>query len=317
MRVDRFFLTVVLAAAVSACAVAQSPIDILRKSIDARRNTLASLIQSQSLVPTSEERILMKVELDGKGRIRRTMLQPLRFQGQVMIDDGKSILAFAPDAKELTVMSSAIRPLASAFRIEQISKNYRLSARKVEPIAGRTTVLITCRPVHKGMPWRRVSVDQKTSLPLRIVSTLDSKATTLLDTLSFDEPKSMPDSLFRAPQASEVKIIRLAGPTRVQSEEEAAERLDFRPWVPKGLPMGFAAEAMEVNSSGLAIRLTDGFHSVTLYQWDASAKTPGFGGLSDSDSFVSRGLRMAVIGDVPESIVQRIIENLRKESLNL
>lgn len=321
MQVAKLGFVLALGAIWMGRASAQSPAEYLRRSIDARRTTIASLIQSQTMLSASDERILMKIDYDGRGRSRRTMLQPLRMQGQVMIDDGKNLMVLVPDERQLKVVTSASRPMPTDFRMELITKNYRMSVRKSDPIAGRSTVMITCRPQYKGMPFRRISVDEKTYFPLRVTSTLDGKATTLLDTLSFDQPKSMPESLFQAPTNSGVKVVRLTVPSRVTTEDDAQARLPFRPWVPRSLPLGFVAESMEIISAGsasaLVIRLTDGFNIATIYQWDVNEKIPGLGDMTEMGSFTSRGLRMVIVGDLPKSVTDKLTEYLSKESLNL
>lgn len=305
-------LAVLLTLGLTMASWGQSPIDILRASLESRKTTTASLIQAQTMM-IGGEKTVMKIEYDGKGRSRRTMLQPLRLQGQVIIDDGKSLVTLLPDSQAVKVVAS--RSIATDIRLELIAKNYRLSAKGGEKVAGRDTTVVTCYPRHKEMPRRKITIDAASRIPLRVVSSYQGKDYVLIDTLSFDLPKTMPTSLFQSP--SGYKQIRVASAVRVPDEREAAEMLPFQPWIPKSLPYGFAVESLEILPAGkasvLAIRLTDGFNMATVYQWDGSvaAKFP------DSNSITSRNIGFVLVGDIPEAISDRITDYLTKEALAL
>lgn len=259
------------------------------------------------------EKTVMKIEYDGKGRSRRTMLQPLRLQGQVLIDDGKSLVTLLPDSQAVKVVAS--RPISTEVRLELISKNYRLSSKRGEKVAGRDTVVVSCYPRYKEMPRRKITVDAVSRVPLRVVSSYQGKDFVLIDTLSFDLPKAMPASLFQAPAG--FKQIRVASAVRVPDEREAAEMLPFQPWIPKSLPFGFALESLEILPAGkasvLAIRLTDGFNMATVYQWDGSVSSK----FPDANSIASRNLGFVLVGDLPEAISARLTDYLTKEALAL
>lgn len=306
-----------LAIALTCCACtawAGSSIDVLRKALDSRRTTAASLIQVQTAFEGAE-RIVTKVEYDGKGRSRRTMLQPLRMQGHVYIDDGKSVTTILPDSQ--TIKTIASRPPSNDFRLELIGKNYQLSSVKGERIAGRTTIKIFCRPKAREMPSRRITVDQETYIPLRVASIYQGKESVLLDTLSFETPKEMPSSLFTAPTSGRTKVVKIPSPVRVKDEVAAAEYVPFQPWVPQNIPLGFAVESLEVLLAGkgsvLALRLTDGFNMATIYQWDANFESH----FPHSSLVASRNLRFSLLGDLPDAIRGKLKEYLCKGAMAL
>ncbi len=317
--VARFALSLLLVGAIHGVAFAQSATETLRKSLEARSNTLVTLLQSQPMMGGSAERVIMKVEMDGKGRSRRTMVQPLRLQGQVIIDDGRSMSILVPDQKEHRIIAVVASNMMKVDeRMDLIRRNYRLSIESGEVIAGRSTHLIKVRPRHRGIPSRDISVDQKTFLPLRSISKSQTTERLILDTLSFDIPKGMPEEIFTASAPAGYRVRKMAGATRVANESDAAERLSFQPWIPRGLPYGMSVEALEVIGNGkesaFVIRLTDGFNIATLYQWDAQAIPLGLGSIRELGIISNKGLNMALIGDLPDSVMSRMKEHLAKEA---
>lgn len=318
--VARFLVALIGLSALAAGSHAQSALDLLRASLETRSSVRASMLQSQSLGPSSSERTMLKVEMDGQNRVRRTVLQPLRLQGQVILDDGRTLTIIAPDSKAVNQLPSpAARMTPIDLRMELIGRNYRVSRSRGETIAGRPTTLVTCRPVNRGMPTRRIWLDRETLVPLRIQSTVDSTTTLLLDTLSFEVPRSMPAELFEAQIPAGYSVVRISPPARVQTEQEADARLNFRSWIPRSVPMGFVAESVEVLASRpsglLAIRLSDGFHSATLYQWDPRRLPDSMRRLDEEAIFSHRGLRMALLGDLPRSVMDRLREFFSKEGV--
>ena len=65
----------------------------------------------------------------------------------------------------------------------------------------------------------------------------------------------------------------------------------------------------------VALRLTDGFSTLTAYQWDPANKPNTIGRTSSQNQLIrANGLEMMVMGDVPRSALQRIIEFLIKQA---
>jgi hypothetical protein len=88
--------------------------------------------------------------------------------------------------------------------------------------------------------------------------------------------------------------------------------------MPGALPLGFViSEPQIVGDRGdrfVAIRLSDGLASATVYQWDAHSRNPV---PCVDKKFVreANGVKMRVVGDLPESVLTRLVESFVREAL--
>ena len=63
-----------------------------------------------------------------------------------------------------------------------------------------------------------------------------------------------------------------------------------------------------------AVRLSDGFVDATVYQWDAKGKSPF--PKSGREREV-RGIRIRLVGELPENVLFRLLEQFIKETMGL
>lgn len=264
---------------------------------------------------------MVKVEIDGKNAVRRTILQPLRQQGTVTVDDARLwTMVYTNERQAMSMPSPVTRAMPTDQRMELIQRNYRLSMQRSEVVAGRPTHVIFCRPRHRTMPARRIFLDQKTLLPLRTQVIHSGTTETPLDTLSMETPRALDPQLFDTAIPEGFRAMRLVLPTRVPSIRDAESQLPFAPWAPRSMPFGLTLDFVEIigrgSTAGLALRMTDGFVTVTLYQWRADRKMT-LDGLNPDQQFTARGVRMVAIGDAPTATLQRINEAFAQESQEL
>ncbi|MBN8690112.1 MAG: hypothetical protein J0L72_04875 [Armatimonadetes bacterium] len=310
----RIYSTIALAT-LCCFGLAQTPLEILTRSYESRKTTPASLLVVQSAFgePT---KVVTKVEMDGHGKVRRTVMQPLRLQGLTSVDDGRTWQVQVPDQKVLLSMPSPqTRAMTVKVRVELINKNYRVSEDKSIKIAGRDTITLVCRAKSRGIPTRRLYLDEKTTLPLRTEYQNGSQFEVLLDTLSVEFPRSLPRELFQLELPEGYKRVVNSGSPKFETVSDAEKSLGFEPFQPAKMPYGFIVEAVEVVTIGrqkvLSVRLSDGLAVATLYQWSASSRAPSFGAM-EVQTGERQGVGYAVVSEPPEVIGTRIFEAIRR-----
>jgi len=310
----RIYSTIALAV-LCCCALAQTPLEILSRSYEARKTTPASLLVVQSAFgePT---KVVTKVEMDGHGRVRRTVMQPLRLQGLTSVDDGRTWQVQVPDQKILVSMPSPqTRAMSVKIRVDLINKNYRLNEERSVKIAGRDTITILCRAKSRGIPSRRLFLDERTTLPLRTEFQNGSQFEVLLDTLSVEFPRSLPKELFQLELPEGYKRVVNTGSPKFEAVADTSKSLGFEPFMPSKLPFGFIVEAVEVVNIGrqkvLSVRLSDGLAVATLYQWNANGRAPSFGSM-EVETAERQGVGFAVVSEPPEVVGTRIFEAIKR-----
>lgn len=319
MALNSRLLTLLATGLLCAVVGAQSGTDLLRRSLEARSRTRAVLVQVQSMPGKSSSAVTVKVEMDGTGRMRRTILQPLRVANSLSIDDGNSWISLAPDEKMARVQPSVDLVSDSiANRMNLIRNNYSVSAVRGPIIAGRNTVLLTCRPkTNRELPVRRIYIDQKNFLMLRLELEEGEKATErLVDTTVAEFPSKIDPDRFKVSVPAGYTVERCTPTVRLTDPLRASKLVGFSPKVPNELPFGFVVEHYEVIRPGptsglLALRLSDGFVTLTAYQWATSDSKTRFPS-QRSRTIQSNGLKMVVIGQLDRRLLDLIIEQFTR-----
>lgn len=315
MALNSRLLTLVAAGMLCAVVGAQSGADLLRRSLEARSRTKAVLIQVQSMPGKSSSSVTVKVEMDGAGRMRRTLLQPLRVANSLSIDDGSSWISLAPDEKVARVQPSVDMVSDSiTSRMNLIRTNYSVQAARGPEIAGRSTVLLVCRPKsNRELPVRRIFIDQKNFLMLRLELEEPGRAPErLVDTTVAEFPTKVDPDRFKVSVPAGYTVERCTPTVRLTDPQRASKLVGFAPKIPTELPFGFSVEHYEVIRPGptsglLALRLSDGFVTLTAYQWasnDVKTRFPS----QQSKIIQANGLKMVVIGQLDRRILNMIIE---------
>jgi hypothetical protein len=167
--------------------------------------------------------------------------------------------------------------------MRQIKRNYRLSLGETAVVAGRTVRPIVVAPKHDLLPTRTMFVDTTTHMVLRYVIKMESRGPSVFfdtsEVIYFRDGSDVDLSVPAAYEKFEVK--RQPGPRTLDSVRSARSELGFEPRRPRSVPLGFQTYAAHVLGSGdksfVAVRLSDGMCSVTVYQWLGSrfARDPG------------------------------------------
>lgn len=292
---------------------AQSGLDLLKQSFDRRSSVAGSLIQWRTVKAADNLKLMAKIEMDGLGNTRSTILQPLRAQGQVTLDNGTILQVIQPDQKAFMQMPSlAPKPAMMAERIRLISKNYVLSVDKGPDIAGRKTVQINAKPRSKFLPSRRIFLDSRTTYVLRVEMFGEKEVESMLDTVSADFAKgSLPQLTLERP--SDFSKLTISPSPSFKSTREATKKAGLDNVIPEQLPMGFAIEKVELSSfagqkDAVVVRITDGLLSLTAYQFKDSGKSFSFG---NNFKGLTRRIGEQVFvftGEAPEAVISRLAD---------
>lgn len=292
-----------------------SPEQVLQRWFERSQRISVTLVQLQRLPVMGTELVQVKIESDGKGRRRYTILQPLRLQGVVSIDDGRNLTTIKPDSGEMLVQPSpSSMKLSSRDRLALIRRNYDLRFGESDPIAGRRVTVVIASPRAGDLPTRRFSLDAESSLLLRTEQIgLKGEVFVSLDTRMICYDKVPDNGQFDPPRpGASVRVIRATEPQRPDDPTTMRKRLGFSPRMPDPLPMGFRIEEMHVigdREPMAALRLTDGLVVATVYQWrsDREATLPGLRGRDE------RGIWYAVMGDLSNPAARRILQAFTRQ----
>ncbi len=296
----------------AAASYAQTPYDHLKKSMDARDSTAVVLIQSQLPSLHAKDAVVMKVEYNGLGGWRRSVLQPLRLQGTSSMSDGKFMTMVIPGDKavfRMPVMDTQSR----ARRIELVRQNFKAMRDGSTPIAGRTALRFTFFSRWRGIPGRRIALDTETHFMLRSeVPQPGKKLVRLLDTMNAEFFANPLPTLIDFGVPSGYKLQMQAARIRANSLQLARRHVNFDVVSPEKLPFGLEIESVEVISGGskgvLAIRLTDGFNSVVVYQWAPTTQPTIVGGENRTAAGENERAKFLAAGDLEVTDLAKIVD---------
>jgi hypothetical protein len=253
----------------------------------------------------------MKLEGDGRGLFRMTILQPVSQQGLVLIDDGRTMRAFSRDEGVVHVIpSTRLTELDPAERIELIRRNYGLRLDMGgRTVAGRRTMVIVATPRRTEMPERTLFLDRVTLFVLRHETSQGGQKLALLDTLSVTFP-TRADADVDAPPPGTWRTRRSSHALDARNLDAARRMAGFRPLVPRDLPMGFEISDMQVidKENGLvAIRLSDGLAMATVYQWLPERNDDDENPIAP-DRTGRGGVAVLIVGAIPGPARQRLLD---------
>lgn len=292
-----------------------SPKYLLLKSMTAARRYAISAVIIQRMSHVNDAEVEMKMEQDVYGRTRFTIWQPSHMRGLISLDDGINWYTYMPDHKRVIKQESPrVAQGNPAYQIYLADENYTWKMEKGTDIASCPTVVVTATPKVKGLLTRRYYLDSRTSLMLQMDTiSPDGKKTVNLETRSVAYLKESPKLAIPGEGDSSITTRTMPTPERVSPPSVAKDKVGFTPVIPDKLPFGFIVKSTEIvgppNDQFIAIRLTDGLVTETVYQWkDSSSKRRGpFG--SKKNTVIANGIRMRSIGEVPSDMAKKILQS--------
>lgn len=250
------------------------------------------------------------------GIAKTVVLSPLPFQGVTTLDDGQNWMTYVPDENRMVIQGSPRLMGGNSRRKRAAMTSYRFVSESGESVAGRKALVITATPKAAEMPVRRYWVDLDYPFILRMDVVEGGKSKILLDTkaISFNSPP--PAETFQITPAAGVRRMYLESPETFKSAESAKSLTGFAPALPRSLPFGFVIQEGQIvgdkSDRFIALRLTDGLASATLYQWPTSRKNPV--PCHDKKSVgEAGGIRMRLVGDLPDAVLTKLIEAFVRE----
>jgi outer membrane lipoprotein-sorting protein len=284
--------------------------DYLFRSIqgDFNVNVTAFLLQRDSGARSSKK---VKVQRAKDGKIRNTILEPLREQGVISVDDGDRQFQYQPTNRVLVIQPSASKMDDRKTRIGLIQKNYELEASPGPKIAGRSTLRVEATSNFEEMGGVKFYFDEKTGYPLKRESFDDDDETRLIyEIYDISFPESFEKDVFKIKPTGGFETITFSSPMSVSSVSKAAKTLGFEPNLNPKLPFGFQIQSRTITDNGdwkaLSVKLTDGLQRATVYQWlprendDISA--------SELNTIISfQRTKLMVVSDLPTAVRVRIL----------
>jgi len=299
--------------ALAATALAQrppaNPIDWLVRGLDSTPLVVTTLIQS--LHGDGRHGVTqIKLQTDGRGRSRRTILQPLSKQGVVQTDDGNVWVTFFPDARQVMAQPSpSAWQLPAERRTVLVSRNYKVTYGETGRIAGRVTVQVVARPNDRELPIRIFDLDQRTNVLLRsaVQSHGPESVRVQLDTLAASFPTRVDGGFYERPSEPDWRQLKCDGPARVERPSD----LGFNPVVPERLPRGFVVmhvhRMTERDAKVVGVRLTDGLASATVYQWSSVNPPEKLPFRSSRAKVNADGVAFRIVGDLPDEVEEDLL----------
>ncbi len=266
---------------------------------------------------SSKDRGTMQVKISQRAGVSKTsVLSPLPIQGVTTVDDGRNWSTYIPDENRVISQESPRRSLSGRAK-RAADQNYRFTSEGVTNIAGRKAFAIVAMPKAAEMPSRRYWIDTEYPLMLRMEVLINDKPFLLMDTKAISFITVSEESL-RLQPAADVRKIWMTAPEKFRNAAEAIDRVGFKPSMPQLLPFGFIVHEPQIvgdkNDKFVALRLSDGLASATLYQWNSRNPNP----VPCSDKATVReanGVKMRLVGDLPEAVLARLLETFVREAL--
>lgn len=311
-----------LLALMSAAAAQKSPdctpLDLLQRMFDQRGRVMFIAVQTYSSPDLRGPSMTIKIECDGKGTTRRTVLQPLSKQGVVSIDDGKTWTTYLPDSQEMLVQPS---PRLAGDRPDQraslIRANYALTVGVPAKIGGRRALAIKAKPKSPDMPNRVFYLDTRTHSLLR-VETVDGpgESKVWVDTKTIEFPAAGSTDVDVSAPTGNWKKRSLPAPEVVPDPSKARQKVGFTPAWPESLADGFVITEVHLLGRGrdafLGMRLSDGLTQATVYQWGPGRERKGPPPRGFDSMKNDEGVTFQIFGDLPSPVRRRILAAFAK-----
>jgi len=330
MMLNRWMTVAILFAAAMGVAFAQKPdaAQRVRTAYQAEsRVTLSGVMRTTSTVQATE--ISSEVVVYRKAGMTRYEYRSPELRGLVLIDKGDTLIRLDPTTRTATVETVHRSPAT----VDLVLKNYRAELSEQEQLLGRQTDVITLKPRRGSGPTRKMWIDRATGLVLRTEQyNSGGKLVSRSFYLSVDWKASPPDSLFTVPVGWK-QVVAPVQTERHWEKEDLSRRLGFTVREPGYVPPGFVLDGFHLvirpNAQPSAhIRYVDGLNSISIFEHRCPAgRGRGFqwgrrmGRRGNCEFFTSSegnvlvkefgGIRFIVVGDLPESELQKVIDSLR------
>jgi outer membrane lipoprotein-sorting protein len=250
----------------------------------------------------------------------------------VILDDGKAV--YRLDEAKMTAYESFVEKPPK--RLDLLFENYQLKLLSIEKLLGRQTALISIEPKHHGNPQKKVWIDQRTAVILRMeLFRSDGKKSSESFYTNIDFDAEVPAEIFKLPQG--FSVVRTEPKTSKRlSRTEIRRAVGFEILEPRSLPEGYILDGFYLSYCPMGmpivhLRYFDGLNSISLFEhpincmemggsmmermmcWMRGRKR-GCGVLQEkhgiAKSLVVDGLICIFVGNLSERQLQQMAESL-------
>lgn len=271
---------------------------------------------------TTQQRVLR----DGSRALRVDYLQPPRFAGEQIVDNGRLYRHYVPSANTLEVGPSRLMRLRG--RVPQVMERIRRGALQVEVVgnevvAGHTCTIVQVKPGPPDpAPWRRFWIDTATGAQLRIEQyNRTGQRVSVSSYTSVVYNPALDRQSFRAPDAPRnVRLISLDPAPPLPTIAQAQAQAGFPVRTPAALPPGFRFQSASVadyrGSKLVTLRYVNGLSTLSLFETPRAGKpnTPAVPLAPHPRRNVAQafqaGLRLILVGNLAPDEMERVLASL-------
>lgn len=288
--------------------------DLLLKSMERSRCFNVSAILTRE---GSGGIMQLKLEQSEDGFERQTILQPLSMQGVSTVDDGKRWMTLWPDERRVLRQDSPrLWQADPEDRIRLADRNYRLTITSEDRIAGRRALCVSAVPRSKEMATRRYYLDERTGFILRSELVDENGEVVLLqDTKAISFPDDIPKCCEMI-SSKGMRVMERTSPMALKPGASTRSLVGFEPVLPGNLPFGFVIHAKQIigdeNRRYVAVRITDGLVSATIYQYKSDGDERKRG--SSDERREAAGVGFRVVGELTSAAKSQILSRFLKEA---
>lgn len=301
--------------------------DLLRQMLKAE-NTLALAGEQTTTVTrggreiTTQQRVLR----NGSRALRVEYLQPPRFAGEQIVDNGHLYRHYMPSANTLEIGPSRLVRLRR--RVPQVMERIRRGALQVEltgseMVAGHPCAIVQVKPKPPDpAPWRRFWIDTTNGAQLRIEQyNRNGQRVSVSSYASVIYNPPLTRQSFRPPAAPRnVRVIALdpAPPLPTVAQAQALSGFPIRE--PAALPPGFRFQSASVadyrGRKLVTLRFVNGLSTLSLFETPQARlpSSPAAPRISHPRRSVAQafqfGLRLILVGNLAPGEMERVLASL-------
>lgn len=290
---------------------------------------LSGVLRTTTVLQTGE--VESEVAIYRKQGMTRYEYRAPELGGLVLIDKGNTLIRLNPATRTAAVETVHQSPAT----VDLVLKNYQASLVGQERLLGRLVDVVTLSPRRGIGPSRKMWIDRLTGVVLRTEQYNSAgKLISRSAYLSVDWNADPDDSLFAVP-AGWKQVQSPLQSERHLDKAELSRQMGFTVREPSYVPLGFVLDGFHLvyrpNMLPSAhIRYVDGLNSISVFEHrcpPGPGRGRGFqwgrrmGRRGNCEIFTSSegnvlvkeagGIRFIVVGDLPETELQKVIDSLR------
>ncbi len=271
---------------------------------------------------TTRQRVLR----NGSHALRVDYLQPPRFAGEQIVDNGHLYRHYVPRTNTLEIGPSRLKRLRG--RVPQVMERIRRGALLVqlvgtEVVTGHACAIVQVKPqAGAPAPWRRFWIDTITGAQLRIEQyNRSGQRVSVSSYTSVVYNPVLDRQSFRAPAAPrDVRVVALDPAPPLPTVAQAQAQAGFVVREPAYLPPGFRFQSASVadyrGRKLVTLRYVNGLSTLSLFETPQTraqgkqAVPPAAHPRRNVAQTFQAGLRLILVGSVAPAETERVLASL-------